>query len=182
MQNGTSFGTPTRLENELAALVINHHPMVEKIRFVSSGTEAVMSAVRLARGFTGRDKILKFEGCYHGHVDSLMVKAGSGLVTFGTSSSAGVPAALANETLVIPLGDTAALQEVFASYGNQIAAAIIEPVPANNGLLLQEKSFLQTLSVLTKEHGALLIFDEVISGFRIGFSTDVVWFRFASVE
>lgn len=170
MQNGTSFGTPTRLENELAALVINHHPMVEKIRFVSSGTEAVMSAVRLARGFTGRDKILKFEGCYHGHVDSLMVKAGSGLVTFGTSSSAGVPAALANETLVVPLGDTAALQEVFASYGNQIAAAIIEPVPANNGLLLQEKSFLQTLSVLTKEHGALLIFDEVISGFRIGFS------------
>ncbi|MFN4854842.1 MAG: glutamate-1-semialdehyde 2,1-aminomutase [Bacteroidota bacterium] len=170
MQNGTSFGTPTRLENELAALVINHHPMVEKIRFVSSGTEAVMSAVRLARGFTGRDKILKFEGCYHGHVDSLMVKAGSGLVTFGTSSSAGVPAALANETLVVPLGDTVALQEVFETYGQQIAAAIIEPVPANNGLLLQEKSFLQRLSELTKKNGSLLIFDEVISGFRIGFS------------
>jgi glutamate-1-semialdehyde 2,1-aminomutase len=170
MQNGTSFGTPTRLENELAALVINHHPMVEKIRFVSSGTEAVMSAVRLARGFTGRDKILKFEGCYHGHVDSLMVKAGSGLVTFGTSSSAGVPAALANETLVVPLGDTEALQEVFETYGQQIAAAIIEPVPANNGLLLQEKSFLQRLSELTKKNGSLLIFDEVISGFRIGFS------------
>jgi glutamate-1-semialdehyde 2,1-aminomutase len=170
MQNGTSFGTPTRLENELAALVINHHPMVEKIRFVSSGTEAVMSAVRLARGFTGRDKILKFEGCYHGHVDSLMVKAGSGLVTFGTSSSAGVPAALANETLVVPLGDTEALQEVFETYGQQIAAAIIEPVPANNGLLLQEESFLQRLSELTKKNGSLLIFDEVISGFRIGFS------------
>ncbi|MFN5209432.1 MAG: glutamate-1-semialdehyde 2,1-aminomutase [Bacteroidota bacterium] len=170
MQNGTSFGTPTRLENELAALVINHHPMVEKIRFVSSGTEAVMSAVRLARGFTGRDKILKFEGCYHGHVDSLMVKAGSGLVTFGTSSSAGVPAALANETLVVPLGDTVALQEVFETYGQHIAAAIIEPVPANNGLLLQEKSFLQRLSELTKKNGSLLIFDEVISGFRIGFS------------
>jgi len=170
MQHGTSFGTPTRLENELAALVIRNHPMIDKIRFVSSGTEAVMSAIRLARGFTGRDKILKFEGCYHGHADSLLVKAGSGLVTLGTSSSAGVPAAFAAETLVVPLHDKEALQKVFEQHGHEIAAAIIEPIPANNGLLLQEPSFLHLLRELTNTHQSLLLFDEVISGFRVGFT------------
>jgi glutamate-1-semialdehyde 2,1-aminomutase len=129
-----------------------------------------MSALRLARGFTGRDKVLKFEGCYHGHVDSMLVKAGSGLVTFGTSSSAGVPEAYAQETLVLPLNDLDALTACFANYKNEIACAIIEPIPANNGLLLQDLTFLQTLREMCTENGTLLFFDEVISGFRVGFN------------
>lgn len=169
MSNGSSFGAPTRLENELAALIIENNRFVEKIRFTSSGTEAVMSAIRVARGYTGRNKIVKFEGCYHGHIDALLVKAGSGLVTFGQSSSAGVPEAFANETLVLPLNDEAALEACFAEYGNDIACVIIEPIPANNGLLLQEKHFLLKLREITSKYGALLFFDEVISGFRVGF-------------
>ena len=169
MQNGMSFGAPTALENELAELIINNNRFIEKIRFVSSGTEAVMSAIRLARGYTKRDKILKFDGCYHGHVDAMLVKAGSGLVTFGETSSAGIPAAFAAETIVIALNDEAALLKAFAEFKNQIAAVIIEPVPANNGLLLQTNEFLQLLRRQCTANGALLIFDEVISGFRIGF-------------
>lgn len=169
MQNGMSFGAPTALENELAELILTNNRFIEKIRFVSSGTEAVMSAIRLARGYTKRDKILKFEGCYHGHVDALLVKAGSGLVTFGETSSAGVPKAFADETIVIALNDKEALKEAFADFKDQIAAVIIEPIPANNGLLLQENDFLQYLREQCTENGTMLIFDEVISGFRVGF-------------
>jgi len=167
--NGLSFGAPTVQENELAELIISNNRFIEKMRFVSSGTEAVMSAIRLARGYTGRDKIIKFDGCYHGHADHLLVKAGSGLATFGTSSSAGVPEAFANETIVLPLNDLKAVEKAFATHYNQIACIIIEPVPANNGLLLQGKEYLQALRDITKKHNALLIFDEVISGFRVGF-------------
>jgi glutamate-1-semialdehyde 2,1-aminomutase len=169
MQNGTSFGAPTRLENELADLIISNNRFVEKIRFVSSGTEAVMSAIRLARGFTGRNKILKFEGCYHGHVDSLLVKAGSGLVTFGNTSSAGVPESFVNETIVVPLNNRQAVEDAFTQFMDQIACVIIEPIPANNGLLLQDKSFLEFLRTICTKNGTLLLFDEVISGFRVGF-------------
>src|ERR1700744_5972171 len=169
MQNGMSFGAPTALENELAELILKNNKFIEKLRFVSSGTEAVMSAIRLARGYTKRDKILKFEGCYHGHSDSLLVKAGSGLVTFGETSSAGVPKSFAAETIVIALNDTEALNKAFEEFKGQIAAVIIEPIPANNGLLLQTKEFLQTLREVCTQNGTLLIFDEVISGFRIGF-------------
>ncbi|MCR8561879.1 glutamate-1-semialdehyde 2,1-aminomutase [Mucilaginibacter sp. BJC16-A38] len=169
MQNGMSFGAPTALENELAELIVKNNKFIEKLRFVSSGTEAVMSAIRLARGYTKRDKILKFEGCYHGHTDSLLVKAGSGLVTFGETSSAGVPKAFADETIVVALNDKPAIEKAFEEFKDQIAAIIIEPVPANNGLLLQEKEFLQYLREVCTKNGALLIFDEVISGFRLGF-------------
>lgn len=170
LQNGASFGAPTKLENELAELILSRNPFIEKIRFVSSGTEAVMSALRLARGYTGKNKILKFEGCYHGHVDSMLVKAGSGLVTLGSSSSAGVPEAYANETLVLPLNDAEKLKACFKTYASDLACAIIEPIPANNGLLLQEKTFLHLLRELCTEHNVLLLFDEVISGFRVGFN------------
>lgn len=169
VQNGTSFGAPTAKENELAELILANNKFVEKIRFVSSGTEAVMSAIRLARGYTGRNKILKFEGCYHGHVDSMLVKAGSGLVTFGTSSSAGVPESFVNDTIVVPLNNIEALKKAFEEFKNQIAAVIIEPVPANNGLLLQTKEYLQQLRTSCTENKTLLHFDEVISGFRLGF-------------
>lgn len=169
IQNGMSFGAPTALENELAELIIKNNKFIEKLRFVSSGTEAVMSAIRLARGYTKRDKILKFEGCYHGHTDSLLVKAGSGLVTFGETSSAGVPKSFADETIVVALNDKQAVQKAFEEFKDQIAAIIIEPVPANNGLLLQEKDFLHYLREVCTQNGTLLIFDEVISGFRLEF-------------
>ncbi len=169
LQNGASFGAPTRKENELAKFILERIPFIEKLRFVSSGTEAVMSAIRLARGYSNKTKIVKFEGCYHGHVDALMVKAGSGLATFGTSSSAGVPEAFANETLVLPLNDITALTKCFEQYANEIACVIIEPIPANNGLILQDLHFLTALRELCTEYGILLIFDEVISGFRVAF-------------
>lgn len=167
--NGTSFGAPTQLENELAELILTFNKYIEKIRFVSSGTEAVMSAIRLARGYTKRNKILKFEGCYHGHSDSLLVKAGSGLVTFGETSSAGVPKSFVDETIVVSLDNEKAVEEAFAKFKNEIACVIIEPIPANNGLLLQRKEFLEFLRKICTENGALLLFDEVISGFRVGF-------------
>lgn len=170
MRNGTSFGAPTELENKLAELILNNNPFIEKLRFVSSGTEAVMSAIRLARGFTKRNKILKFEGCYHGHVDSLLVKAGSGLITFGNSSSAGVPDSFVNETITVPLHNKEAVIEAFRTFKNEIACVIIEPVPANNGLLIQGKEFLEFLREICTENKTLLLFDEVISGFRISFS------------
>lgn len=169
LANGSSFGAPTKLENELAELILSNNKFIDKIRFTSSGTEAVMSGVRLARGYTGRDKIIKFEGCYHGHADCLLVKAGSGLATFGTSSSAGVPEATANDTIVLPLNDEEAVKETIEKYGDQIATIIIEPIPANNGLLLQRPEFLKFLREICTENGILLFFDEVISGFRVGF-------------
>ncbi len=169
MRNGTSFGAPTRLENELAELILTFNSFIKKIRFVSSGTEAVMSAIRLARGYTGRTKILKFEGCYHGHVDSLLVKAGSGLVTFGNTSSAGVPESFVNETITVPLNNKEAVLQAFERFKDEIACVIIEPIPANNGLLLQGKAFLSFLREVCTQHQSLLIFDEVISGFRVSF-------------
>lgn len=169
VMRGTSFGTPNRLGNQLGRLILNNHRYVERIRFVSSGTEAVMSALRLARGYSGRDKIIKFDGCYHGHVDSLLVKAGSGLATFGTSSSSGVPEKVARDTLVLPLGDRELLERTLTDHAGEIACIIVEPIPANNGLLIQDRSWLECLRIKAWKHDVLLIFDEVISGFRVGF-------------
>jgi len=168
LQNGTSFGTPTPLGNEIGKLILDNNKYIDKIRFVSSGTEAVMSAIRLARGYTGKPKLIKFDGCYHGHVDSLLVKAGSGLATFGVSTSAGIPESFAKETLVLPLDDLKALQKTL-NKNSEIAAVIIEPIPANNGLLLQDAKYLKAVRKLCTKHEVLLIFDEVISGFRVGF-------------
>src|SRR6202789_1241836 len=165
--NGTTFGAPCAGEVGLAERIVASYSALEQVRFVSSGTEAVMSAIRLARAFTGRDLIVKFSGCYHGHADHLLVAAGSGLATFGRPSSAGVPEAFTACTRVLPLDDESAVEALFAQEGSKIAAIIIEPVPANHGLLLQRKEFLQTLRSITSKHGALLIFDEVISGFRL---------------
>ncbi len=167
-ERGTSFGAPCKGEIELAELITGWYPGLEKVRFVSSGTEATMSAIRLARGYTDRDTIIKFSGCYHGHADHLLVDAGSGLATFGHPTSAGVPEAFAQKTLVLPLDDEEAVQKTFAEVGKEIAAVIIEPVPANNGLLIQRPEFLQYLRDETAAAGSLLIFDEVISGFRLG--------------
>ncbi|MFM1931982.1 MAG: glutamate-semialdehyde -aminomutase [Bacteroidota bacterium] len=169
VENGTSFGAPTRLENELAELILSNHRYIEKIRFVSSGTEAAMSALRLARGVTGRSKIIKFDGCYHGHVDALLVQAGSGLATLGTSSSAGVPEAYARETIVLPLNDREAVEQAVKTYSGEIACMAIEPIPANNGLLIQDIDFLRFLREVCTREGIILLFDEVISGFRVGF-------------
>lgn len=169
VSKGTSFGTPTKLGNQLGKLILDNNRFIDKIRFVSSGTEAVMSALRLARGVTGKSKVIKFEGCYHGHVDSLLVKAGSGLVTFGESTSAGIPEAFAKETLVLPLNNSEIVEETLKKYSDDIACIIIEPIPANNGLLLQTKAYLQELRRLCTAYDVLLIFDEVISGFRVGF-------------
>jgi glutamate-1-semialdehyde 2,1-aminomutase len=169
MQNGLTFGAPTALESELAEIIIKNNKFLEQIRFTSSGTEAVMSALRLARGVTKKNKIIKFEGCYHGHTDALLVKAGSGLVTFGETSSAGIPKAYADETIVVSLNDKYAVKAAFEQFKGDVACVIIEPIPANNGLLLQEKEFLQFLREICDEHCSLLIFDEVISGFRVGF-------------
>ena len=166
---GMTYGAPCKGEVELAERVVAAYPGLEQVRFVSSGTEATMSAIRLARGATGRDLIVKFSGCYHGHADHLLVAAGSGLVTHGQPSSAGVPADFAALTRVLPLDDEAKLKALFAAEGNKVAAVIIEPIPANNGLLLQRPEFLKLLRKLTQESGTLLIFDEVISGFRVGF-------------
>jgi len=165
---GTTFGAPCPGELELAERVVSMYPGLEQVRFVSSGTEATMSAIRLARGATGRELFVKFAGCYHGHADHLLVAAGSGLVTFGTPSSAGVPTAFAERTRVLPLDDEQALETLFAEEGDRIAAVILEPIPANNGLLLQRPEFLQAVAERARAAGALVIFDEVISGFRVG--------------
>jgi glutamate-1-semialdehyde 2,1-aminomutase len=167
VRSGTTFGAPCAAEVELAERLVASYPALQQVRFVSSGTEAVMSAIRLARAFTGRDLIVKFSGCYHGHADHLLVAAGSGLATFGRPSSAGVPEAFTACTRVLPLDDEAAVEELFAREGERIAAVIIEPVPANHGLLLQRREFLESLRGITGKHGTLLIFDEVISGFRL---------------
>ena len=164
---GLSYGIPNPLEVEMAELICAWVPSVEKVRMVNSGTEATMSCVRLARGFTGRDKVVKFEGCYHGHVDSLLVRAGSGALTHGQPDSAGVPADLAALTLTLPFNDAAALEETFAREGAEIATVIVEPVPANAGLIPPLPGFLAKLRQLCSAHGALLIFDEVMTGFRL---------------
>lgn len=164
---GWTFGTPCKEEVALAQMVVDRLDPVEMVRFVNSGTEAVMSAIRLARGYTKRDHVLKFRGCYHGHADYLLVDAGSGLATFGTASSDGVPADFARLTATMPLDDEAALDDMFAKMGDQLACVIIEGVPANNGLLIQSKAYVTRLRELCSKHGALLIFDEVLSGFRM---------------
>lgn len=166
-RQGTTFGAPCPAEVELAERVVAAYPGLEQVRLVSSGTEAVMSAIRLARAFTGRDLIVKFSGCYHGHADHLLVAAGSGLATFGRPSSAGVPEAFTACTRVLPLDDESAVAALFAREGERIAAVIIEPLPANHGLLPQRRGLLASLRASTRRHGALLIFDEVISGFRL---------------
>jgi len=164
---GTSYGAPTELETRLAKLVQAAFPSMERMRFVSSGTEACMSALRVARGFTGRDAILKFEGCYHGHADSLLVKAGSGAITFGVPDSLGVPADLARHTLTLPYNDLEAARTIFAARGTEIAAVMVEPVAGNMGVIPPRPDFLAGLREITRRHGALLILDEVITGFRI---------------
>ncbi|TGN20556.1 glutamate-1-semialdehyde 2,1-aminomutase [Leptospira idonii] len=164
-----SFGACEPYSLELAEFITKRIPWIEKIRFVNSGTEAVMSALRVARAFTGRNKILKFDGCYHGHLDSLLVKAGSGLAGTSSSDSAGIGEEMVRNTLVLPLDDEERLTELFKREGENIAAVIVEPLPANYGLLPQRKEFLKKVSSIAREHGALLIFDEVISGFRVGF-------------
>ena len=166
-KHGTSFGIPNPLEVEMAETICRMVPSVSKVRMTNSGTEAVMSAIRLARGFTGRDRIVKFEGCYHGHVDSLLVKAGSGALTLGRPDSAGIPAALASLTTTVPFNDLGALQAVFQEKGREIACVILEPVPANAGLYLPEPEYLESLRNLCTKHGSLLIFDEVMTGFRL---------------
>ena len=166
-ERGTSFGATTELELELARLVCSMVPSIEQVRFVNSGTEATMSALRLARAFTGRDKILKFEGCYHGHSDGLLAKAGSGLATLGLPDSAGVPASFTAETLVAPFNDGEALDVIFAEHGSEIAALIVEPVPANMGVIAPAPGYLQFLREITLRSGTLLVFDEVITGFRL---------------
>ncbi|MCB5188987.1 glutamate-1-semialdehyde 2,1-aminomutase [Methylobacillus caricis] len=165
--NSLSFGAPTALELEMAELLTQLVPSMEQVRLVSSGTEATMSAIRLARGFTGRSKIIKFEGCYHGHADSLLVKAGSGALTFGQPSSAGVPPELAAHTLTLPYNDSAALDQLFSQVGHEIACVILEPVAGNMNLIRPKPEFLKTLRELCTQSGALLIFDEVMTGFRV---------------
>ena len=166
---GTSYGAPTELEVELANEIISALPSIERVRLTSSGTEAAMSAIRLARGFTGRDRIVKFEGCYHGHSDSLLVKAGSGLATFGTPDSAGVPADFARNTIVISFNDEEALTKTFEEQGREIACVIIEPVAGNMGCVAPQAGYLQSVRETTRAHGSLLIFDEVITGFRVAY-------------
>jgi glutamate-1-semialdehyde 2,1-aminomutase len=165
--DGLSFGAPTTLETEMAKLVCELVPSIEQVRMVSSGTEATMSAIRLARGYTGRDKILKFEGSYHGHADSLLVKAGSGALTFGTPSSPGVPADLAAHTLTLPFNDLEAVEKLFEECGDQIACIIVEPVAGNMNCVLPVDGFLQGLRTITQRFESLLIFDEVMTGFRV---------------
>jgi glutamate-1-semialdehyde 2,1-aminomutase len=167
LDQGVAFGAPTSLEVELADLICSIVPSVESVRLVNSGTEATMSALRLARGFTGRNNIVKFEGCYHGHVDSLLVKAGSGALTLGTPDSAGVPAATTSQTFVLPYNDSAAVEALFDQHGEEIACIIVEPVAGNMNLVPPVPGFLQTLSDVCRKHGALLIFDEVMTGFRV---------------
>ena len=165
---GLSFGAPTAAEVDMADLLCELLPSLEMVRLVSSGTEATMSAIRLARGFTGRDLLIKFEGCYHGHSDSLLVKAGSGMLTFGHPSSGGVPADTAKQTLVLAYNDVPQLEKVFQARGHEIAAVIVEPVAGNMNLIMPDPSFLQALRRLCTAHGTVLIFDEVMTGFRVG--------------
>ena len=169
-ETGTSFGAPTILENELAQIVIDRVPSIEMVRMVSSGTEATMSALRLARGYTGRNIILKFEGCYHGHGDSLLIKAGSGVATLGLPDSPGVPESIARNTITVAYNDLESVKVAMKEFGHDLAAIIVEPVAGNMGVVPPEPGFLEGLRELTKENGSLLIFDEVMTGFRVGFN------------
>lgn len=168
-EKGTSFGAPTLLENELAQLVIDRVPSIEMVRMVNSGTEATMSALRVARGYTGRDKILKFEGNYHGHGDSLLIKAGSGVATLGLPDSPGVPKTIAQNTITVPYNDLESVRYAFETYGDDIAAVIVEPVSGNMGVVPPIEGFLQGLREITEQNGTVLIFDEVMTGFRVGY-------------
>jgi len=168
-ERGTSYGAPTQLEIELAELVLKTYPSMDMVRMVNSGTEATMSAIRVARGFTGRDKVIKFEGCYHGHADGLLVRAGSGATTFGVPDSPGVPKSYAQETITLPFNDVEALKNVINEDWKSIACVIIEPVVGNIGCVLPMPGFLETLRKLTKKNGIILIFDEVMTGFRVSF-------------
>ncbi len=167
--SGISFGAAETHSLKLATLLVSKIPFIEQVRFVNSGTEAVMTAIRLARAHTSKDKIIKFSGCYHGHTDSMLIKAGSGLAEMSAASSAGIPKGVVEDTIVLELNDKDAVENAFIKYKNQIAAVIIEPLPANNGLLIQTKEFLQFLRDITKQNSTILIFDEVISGLRISF-------------
>ncbi|WP_186668515.1 glutamate-1-semialdehyde 2,1-aminomutase [Sporosarcina sp. BP05] len=169
-ETGASFGAPTLAENELAKLVIERVPSIEMIRMVSSGTEATMSALRLARGYTGRNKILKFEGCYHGHADSLLIKAGSGVATLGLPDSPGVPESVAKNTITVPYNDLESIKVAIQEFGDDLAAIIVEPVAGNMGVVPPEPGFLEGLRELTENNGTLLIFDEVMTGFRVGYN------------
>src|SRR5690625_3283191 len=168
-KKGTTFGAPTELENKMAELVIDRVPSVEMVRMVSSGTEATLAALRLARGYTGRNKILKFEGCYHGHSDSLLIKAGSGVATLGLPDSPGVPEGTAKNTITVPYNDEASLTEEFEKFGDDIAAVIMETVAGNMGVVSPDEGYLQGLRDITEKNGSLLIFDEVMTGFRVGY-------------
>ncbi len=167
LDSGTSFGTPNPYEVTMAEKIVEMVPSVEMVRMVNSGTEATMSAIRLARGFTGRNKIIKFAGCYHGHVDSLLVQAGSGALTLGNPDSAGIPPSFAAETIVLPYNDPEALSNAFKQYGDELAAVIVEPFPANVGLIFPLEGYLEHMRSLCTEHGTVLIFDEVMTGFRV---------------
>ncbi|MDY2686470.1 MAG: glutamate-1-semialdehyde 2,1-aminomutase, partial [Selenomonadaceae bacterium] len=169
VSRGTSYGAPTLIESALAKKVMEIYPSIEILRMVNSGTEATMSAIRVARGYTGRNKIVKFEGCYHGHSDALLVKSGSGTLTFGVPTSAGVPADVVKDTIVAPYNNSKAIVDIFAECGDEIACVIVEPIAGNMGLVPGDPKFLQTLRDLTRQYGAVLIFDEVISGFRAAF-------------
>lgn len=170
VDRGTSFGASTLEENKLAELVIERVPSIEKVRMVSSGTEATLAALRLARGYTGRNKIIKFEGCYHGHSDSLLIKAGSGVATLGLPDSPGVPEGTAKNTITVPYNDLEAIKIAFENYGDDIAGIIVEPVAGNMGVVPPKDGFLQGLREITNDYGALLIFDEVMTGFRVGYN------------
>ncbi|WP_282142550.1 glutamate-1-semialdehyde 2,1-aminomutase [Cytobacillus oceanisediminis] len=167
---GTSFGAPTEIENDLAKLVIERVPSIEVVRMVSSGTEATMSALRLARGYTGRNKIMKFEGCYHGHGDSLLIKAGSGVATLGLPDSPGVPEGVAKNTITVPYNDLESVRYAFEQFGDDIAGVIVEPVAGNMGVVPPQPGFLEGLREITEQNGSLLIFDEVMTGFRVGYN------------
>lgn len=173
---GTSYGVPTAIEVEMAKLIVEAYPGIDKVRMVNSGTEATMSALRVARGYTGRNKILKFEGCYHGHSDALLVKSGSGTITYGVPTSAGVPTDVVKHTLVTPYNDIEAVEAIFKEQGEEIAAVIVEPIGGNMGLVPADKTFLEALRKLTKDYGAVLIFDEVITGFRIAYGSSREYF------
>lgn len=170
VESGTSFGSPTLIENKLAKLVQERVPSIEIIRMVSSGTEATMSALRLARGYTGRNKILKFEGCYHGHGDSLLIKAGSGVATLGLPDSPGVPEGIAKNTITVPYNDIDGVRQAFEQFGEDIAGVIVEPVAGNMGVVPPQQGFLEGLREITEQYGSLLIFDEVMTGFRVGYN------------
>jgi glutamate-1-semialdehyde 2,1-aminomutase len=171
LPRGTSFGIPTKLETQLARMIVQAVDSIEKVRLVNSGTEAVMTAVRLARGCTGRDKVIKFIGCYHGHVDHMLVQAGSGATTFGSPSSPGVPRDFTKHTILLPYNDPQAVEKAFSKYAGKIAAVIVEPIAGNMGVVLPKKTFLKTVRKMCTKNGSLLIFDEVITGFRLRYGS-----------